>query len=206
MPCHVVDPKLAILQTTNFFRSTSQQTWTEQDAGVVVKSIFRILQPCRDKQSAVICVGSNAVYCRAALEPIGGIVPASDTEDIHPEIYVTSHRWTLKNMPLNLACGVCHNTPRAVFLLPSRDLWKSDLFDQQKMCYRIRFAYFATTAVQPFLGPIPAQLILLSHPELLKYYNLFFAFSSLLLTLVTTRIWTRGRYTLSVQYMQIIMS
>ena len=77
---------------------------------------------------------------------------------------------------------------------------------KQKLCYLIGFAYFATTAVQPFLGPIPAPLILLSHPELFKYYNLFFAFPSLLLTLVAMRIWARGRYTLSVQYVQIIMS
>lgn len=218
LPYHLANPKLGILQTTQFFRSTSKQTWIEQGAGAVVEYIFRILQPCRDKWGAAICVGSNAVYRRAALEPVGGIVPASDTEDIHTGIYVATHGWTLKNIPLNLACGLCPDTPRAFFsqqlrwctgsisLLLSRDLWKSDLSVTQKLCYLIGFAYFATTAVQPFLSPVPAPLILLSHPELFKYYNLFFAFPSLLLTLVAMRIWARGRYTLSVQYVQIIMS
>ena len=218
MPYYLADPKLGILQTTQFFRTTSHQTWIEHGAGAVLEYIFRILQPCRDKWGAAICTGTNAVYRRAAVEPICGVVPASDSEDIHTGVYVTTHGWTLKNVPLNLACGVCPDTPRALFsqqlrwctgsmsLLFSLDLWKSSLSVKQKLCYLIGFAYYITMAVQPFVGPIPAPLVLLSHPELFKYYNLFFAFPSLLLTLVAMPIWARSRYTLPAQYVQYIMS
>ena len=218
IPYLMKDPMLAILQTSQFFRSSSNQTWVEQGAETAMEYCYRMLQQCYDKWGDSICVETNAVYRRAALEPIGGTVPTSSCEDVHTGFYVVANGWTLKPIPLVLACGTCPDTPRAFFdqqmrwctgtmnLLLKHDFWTSSLSVKQKLCYLIGVMYYVTTAVQPFLGPLPAPLILWSRPDLFKYYNLFFAFPNLLLSLVALRIWTRCRYTLSVQYVQIIMS
>lgn len=218
LPYLMTDPRRAILQTPQFFRSTGNQTWIEQGAGGIMEYCYRMLQQCYDRWGASICVGTNAVYRRAALEPIGGTAPTSSCEDVHTGFYVVAHDWTIKNMPLILACGTCPDTPRAFFgqqmrwctgtmaLLLHRNFWKSSLRIKQKLCYVIGITYYVTTAAQPFLGPLPAPLILWTRPDLFKYYNLFFAFPNLLLSLIALRIWARNRYTLSVQYAQIVMA
>ncbi|KAL8825575.1 MAG: hypothetical protein Q9170_007745, partial [Blastenia crenularia] len=191
---------------------------SEQGASAVQEYIYRVMQHCKDRWGAAICVGSNAVYRRAALEPVGGVVAAEHTEDIYTGFWVTTHGWTLKEIPLVLACGVCPNTPRAFFsqqmrwcsgsvaMLLLKEFWTSNLSAKQKLCYLLGLVYYVTTAAQVILSPIRAPLILWSRPDLFKYYNLFFAFPSLLLDLVVLRIWTRTRYTLSVQYAQTVMS
>ncbi|KAL8828867.1 MAG: hypothetical protein Q9191_002341 [Dirinaria sp. TL-2023a] len=218
VPYLLEDPKVAILQTPQFFRSSGNQTWVEQGAGAAMEYCYRMLQQCYDKWGGSICVGTNAVYRRAALEPIGGTVPTSSCEDVHTGFYVVANGWKLKPIPLVLACGTCPDTPRAFFgqqmrwctgtmaLLLQRSFWTSSLSVKQKLCYTIGVMYYITTAIQPFMGPLPAPLILWTRPDLFKYYNLFFAFPNLLLSLIALRIWTRCRHTLSVQYVQILMS
>lgn len=139
MPYMTDDRKRAILQTTQFFRSTGDQTWVEQGASAVQEYIYRVTQPCKDRWGAAICVGSNAIYRRAALEPVGGTVPADHTEDNYTGFYVATQGWTIKNFPLVLACGVCPDTPSAFFsqqlrwcagsvsMLLRKDFWTSSL-------------------------------------------------------------------------------
>jgi hypothetical protein len=76
----------------------------------------------------------------------------------------------------------------------------------QKFCYLTGMFYYSTTAIAAFLNPLPAPLLLWTRPDLFKYYNLFFAFPSIILGLITLRLWARSRYTLSVQYTQVIMA
>ncbi|MCJ1451398.1 hypothetical protein MMC28_001734 [Mycoblastus sanguinarius] len=220
VPHIIADDRRAIIQTPQFFRSRPDQTWTEQGAGAIQEHIYRIMQHCRDTWAAAICVGSNAIYRRAALEPIGGIIPYEASEDIHTGFYVATHGWTIKNVSLNLACGVCPDTPRAFFaqqvrwctgsvtLAISRDFWRKNngLSGKQKFCHIVGFLYYPALVLQAWLIHIPAPLVLWVKPDLFKYYNLFFPFGSIFISVVALRIWARGRYTLSVQYVEIIMS
>ena len=218
IPRHIADDKIAVLQTPQFFRSTGNQTWVEQGAGSVQEYFYRLVQPCRDTWGGAICVGSNAVYRREALEAVGGTAPADCSEDVHTGFYAVTRGWRVKYLPLVLACGVCPDMPRAFFsqqmrwctgsmsLLTHRDFWKSPLSKKQKACYMTGFLYYSTTAIAAFLNPIPAPLLLWTRPDLFKYYNLFFAFPSVILGVIALRLWARSRYTLSVQYIQVIMS
>jgi cellulose synthase/poly-beta-1,6-N-acetylglucosamine synthase-like glycosyltransferase len=217
IPQHMANPEIAILQTPQFFRSTGNQTWTEQGAGSVQEYFYRIVQPCRNTWGGAICVGSNAIYRREALEAVGGTAPAECSEDVHTGFYAVTRGWDVRYLPIVLACGVCSDTPRAFFsqqmrwctgslsLLTHRDFWKSSLTPMQKFCYLTGFFYYSTTAFSAFLNPIPAPLLLWTHPEMFKYYNLFFAFPSIFLGLIALRLWARSRYTFSVQYTQVIM-
>ncbi|KAL8817938.1 MAG: hypothetical protein Q9223_003314 [Gallowayella weberi] len=216
VPYLLEDERRAILQTTQFFRSSADQTWVEQGAGTIQEHMFRIMLPCRDRWGAAICVGSNAVYRRTALAPLGGTAAVSSSEDMYTGFYVTAQGWILKYIPLNLACGVCPDTPRAFFaqqlrwcssmaLLLDRDFWTAKLSVAQKLCYLLSFSINVATALPVFLIPLPGPLLLWARPDLFRFYNLFFAFPSLFLGLVALRIWARGRYTLSVQYVHVII-
>ena len=218
VPYMKADSRLALLQTPQFFRSLPTQTWTEQGAGACQEYIFRVLQPCRDRYGASMCVGSNAIYRRAAFESVGGSIGVDCSEDLYTGFWAATHGWSVKYMPLVLACGVCPDVPRAFFaqqvrwctgsmtLHLSREFWSSSLSAKQKVCYLIGFMYNIFSAVNIFLAPLPAPLILWTKPELFKYYNLFFAFPTLLMGLVALRIWTKGRYTFAVQYAETVMT
>lgn len=176
------------------------------------------VQPCRNTWGAAICVGSNAVYRREALAAVGGTAAAECSEDVHTGFYAVNRGWELAYAPIVLACGICPDTPRAFFsqqmrwctgslsLLTHRDFWKSDLAFKQKLCYLSGMMYYSSVATAAFFNPLPASVLLWTRPELMKYYNLFFALPSLLVGLIVIRAWARSPYTLSVQFTQVIMA
>ena len=94
IPYHIANPKRAIVQTPQFFSFTSEKTWTEKGAGASLELTFRLLQTCRDTWGASLCVGTNAVYRRAALEPVGGCLPVEASEDIATGFWAITHGWT----------------------------------------------------------------------------------------------------------------
>jgi cellulose synthase/poly-beta-1,6-N-acetylglucosamine synthase-like glycosyltransferase len=179
---------------------------------------YSLVQVSRNTWGGAICVGSNAVYRREALEAVGGTAPADCSEDVHTGFYALNRGWTIQYLPLVLACGVCPDIPRAYFsqqmrwctgslsLLINREFWKSNLTLTQKFCYLTGMLYYATSAIAVLFNPLPAPIVLWTRPSLFKYYNVFFAFPSMILGVVTLRLWARSRYTLSVQYAQAVMA
>ncbi|KAG7005320.1 hypothetical protein G7Y79_00020g048480 [Physcia stellaris] len=218
VPYMVVNAQIALLQTPQYFRSSQDQKWIEQGAGPLLEYYYRVMQTCRDKWGAALCVGSNAIYRRTALHPIRGTYPIASSEDNYTGIYVATHGWIIKAIPLVLACGTSPDNPRALFtqqlrwcsgsmsLCFSRSFWTNALSVKQKLCHLVGFIDFILKGTQPILSQIPAHLILWTRPDLFKYYYIFFGFPTLFLELVVFRIWTRIRYTLSVQYSVAIMS
>ena len=218
LPYLLANDKLAILQTPQYFRSLKEQTWTEQGAGALIQYFYRIMQPCRDRWGAAICAGSNAVYRRAAFDPIGGTFPANSSEDIYTGLYAVTHEWSVKFVAINLCCGICPDTPRAFFsqqmrwcygtmtMLTYPGYWKGDTTIKVKLCYMIGFMSYITSAIEPFLFPLLGPLVLLTRPDLFKYYNLFFAFPCLILGFFATKVWARGRYPVSALYADRILA
>lgn len=121
------------------------------------------------------------MYRRAVLEPIQGSYPIESTEDVYTRFYVVTHGWTLKYLSLNLACGMSPDTPRAffsqqvrwrygiIFMFFQKDFWQTRMSFEFRLCYLISFLYYTTTAIQPFLSPIPAPFIFWTRPNLFKY-------------------------------------
>ena len=212
MPYLLADDKRAILQTPQFFRSQGSQTWIEQGAGAFQEYTYRLMQPCRDRWGAAICVGSNAIFRRSAFEPIGGMVAVDCSEDIYTSFYAVTHGWSVKYLPLPLACGICPDTPGAFFsqqmrwchgsvsLVCRRDFWKADTRAMVKLCYLCGASYYIMSAIEPFVFPPVAPLVLIFRPSLFEYYNLFFGFPIIVIGFLGRKIWSRGRYTFSVQY------
>ena len=67
------DPAIGIVQTPQFFRVSQRQTWVERAAGATLEVFYRAVQVSRDRFGSALCVGSNAVYRRAALTPNGRV-------------------------------------------------------------------------------------------------------------------------------------
>jgi cellulose synthase/poly-beta-1,6-N-acetylglucosamine synthase-like glycosyltransferase len=216
IPKMLANPKLAIVQTPQFFRTSDNQTWVEQGAGSVQELFYRIVQQNRDRWGASICVGSNAVYRREALVETGGTAEIGFSEDVHTGFYAVNRGWQLNYVPLCLACGICPDTPRAFFsqqmrwcmgsttLLTNPDFWKSDLSVIQKICYLSGMMYYSATALGIFINPLPGILLMWFRPEFLKYYNLAFALPSLLYSLIAIRMWAKAKYSIHVQYIMAI--
>ena len=60
-----------------------RQTWVEQAAGATLEVFYRAVQVSRDRFGSALCVGSNAVYRRAALDAAGGFTEIPYAEDSH---------------------------------------------------------------------------------------------------------------------------
>jgi cellulose synthase/poly-beta-1,6-N-acetylglucosamine synthase-like glycosyltransferase len=218
VPRMLADDKVAIVQTPQFFRVLDEQTWVEQGASAIQELFYRVVQVNRNRWGASICVGSNAVYRRAALVEVGGTAEIGFSEDVHTGFGCVDRGWLVNYVPLCLACGICPDTPRAFFsqqmrwcmgsttLLTNPDFWTSTLNWKQKICYLCGMMYYSAMALSIFLSPVPGIFLLWFRPELFKYYNLAFAVPSLIYGLVAFRIWAKASYGLNVQYIMVIQS
>src|SRR5258707_10452527 len=101
------DPSLGIVQTPQFFRVSRKQTWVERGAGATVEVFYRAVQVSRDRFGSALCVGSNAVYRRAALEAAGGFTEIPYAEDSHTGLDMRYAGYQLVYLPIVLAAGVC---------------------------------------------------------------------------------------------------
>ncbi|KKY29116.1 putative glycosyl transferase family 2 [Phaeomoniella chlamydospora] len=218
VPQHLADEKTCIIQSPQFFRVSDEQTWVEQGASAVQELFYRTVQVNRNRWGASICVGSNAVYRRAALEEVGGTAEIGFSEDVHTGFGAVDRGWKVKYVPLCLACGICPDNPRAFFsqqmrwcmgsttLLTNPEFWTSRLGLVQKVCYLCGMMYYSAMALSIFLAPIPGIFLLWLRPEFFKYYNLAFALPSILYGLITFRIWAKASYGINVQFIMIIQS
>ena len=99
LPYLAADPSLGIIQSPQYFRATAQMSWMERGAGAVQELFYRAVQVSRDRHDGAICVGSCAIYRRAALATNGGTSIIEHSEDVHT------------GFDLRRACGGCATSP-----------------------------------------------------------------------------------------------
>src|SRR5262249_60777995 len=103
----------------------------------------------RDRFGSALCVGSNAVYRRRALEPNDGFTLIPYAEDSHTGLDARRFGYQLIYLPVPLAAGVCPGTLDAFMrqqyrwccgatsLIWTRHMWRV------RMTWRSRFPYLA---------------------------------------------------------------
>jgi len=177
MPYFYEDKNLGIVQSPQFFRIDSSQNWVERGAGVVQEFFYRAAQVSRQKFDAAICVGSNAIYKREALNTIGGTALFEHSEDVRTGFGIGQHGWKLKYIPINLATGLCPSDLGAFFrqqyrcgagalsMITGRDFWHSKLKMKSRLCYFSSFLYYLHTALYSFLTPLLPLTLLLFLPK-----------------------------------------
>jgi len=108
---YFADPKLGILQTPQFFRTSRKQNWVERAGNAVQEVFYRNIQPARDHFGAAVCCGTSAVYRRRALVADGGFAEVPYAEDEHTGLNVRAHGYLVKYIPVSVAAGM---SPTAV--------------------------------------------------------------------------------------------
>jgi cellulose synthase (UDP-forming) len=71
LPYFLADRSLGIVQSPQYFRTRGHMSWMERGAGAVQELFYRLVQVSRDRHDGAICVGSCAIYRRAALAANG---------------------------------------------------------------------------------------------------------------------------------------
>ena len=130
------DPRIAIVQSPQFFRALDQQNWVERGSGVVQEFFYRAIQVSRQRLGGAICVGTCAVYRRAALKENGGTTLIEHSEDVHTGFDLRRLGWDLRYVPLALATGLCPDGRRLPGPAVPVVLWLFKPADQQEILER----------------------------------------------------------------------
>lgn len=201
IPHMLSDEKLGILQTPQFFEITDELNDLQKGASYIQELFYRMIQVNRNHYGASICVGTNAVYRRRALEPHGGTALIGYSEDVHTGFMLSNSGWKIKYIPVNLASGTCPDKVSSFFnqqyrwamgsitLALNPEFWTSRLKLSQKLCYLSGMLYYIATGIGVILIPLPSLLLLILKPEMILWYNAMFYIPSFLFGLLVLKQW-----------------
>lgn len=200
------DDDVAIVQSPQFFEIQSGQTWVEKGAAYIQELFYRLIQVNRDTFGGAICVGTNAIYRRAALEPFGGTALIDFSEDVHTGFNVISIGYRVKYVPINLAKGVCPDRMSAFFiqqyrwamgsitLMSNPFFWKTRLGLMQRLSYLSGMMYYVATGLGIFITPLPSIVLSWFGPEHIVWYSIVFSLPSFLFGMVYVAFWTKAPF------------
>jgi cellulose synthase (UDP-forming) len=211
LPAHLLpyleaDPKLGIIQSPQFFRVHAGQSRVERGAGAVQELFYRMVQVSRQQRNGAICVGSCAIYRRAALAPRGGATLIGHSEDVHTGFDLRRDGWDIRYVPVPLTAGLCPDNSDNFLIqqyrwcMGSMDLLRHPRFWQFKMpmrtraCYLSGFCYYLHTAIFTIITPLIPLTLLLALPGHVRAINYIFIAPSLIYNYVVFPAWHRCRY------------
>jgi cellulose synthase (UDP-forming) len=209
-------PNTGIVQTPQFFRITDDQTWVERGAGAVQELFYRSIQTARSRKGGSICVGSCAVYRRAALKDNLGMTLAEHSEDVLTGFDLNRMGWHLRYIPIALSTGNCPDNVLAflnqqyrwcsgtVGLLFGKMFWRAKLPLYSRLCYVSGFVYYIYTALFTFVVPALTIAILLFLPGVLQFRNMIFLVPVLLYSAIIIPAWHHAPYRLEAWAVKLI--
>jgi cellulose synthase (UDP-forming) len=209
-------PDVGIVQTPQFFHVLDQQTWVERGAGAIQELFYRSIQTARAKKGGAICVGSCAVYRRAALAGNGGMSLAEHSEDLHTGFDLQRAGWRLRYLPVALSTGNCPDNILAFLnqqyrwcsgtmsLLRAAKFWTTRLPLYTRLCYLTGVIGYIYTAVFTFVAPALAIGMLLFVPGSLLLRNLVFLVPVLCYAGIIYPMWHRAPYRLEAWSVRLI--
>ncbi len=198
--------KLGIVQSPQYFDVCKSQNWLERGAGAVQEYFYRSVQQNRQLCGGAICVGSNAIYRRAALADNGGTTLIEHSEDVHTGFDLKNLGWELMYVPIVLAKGVCPNELSSFFrqqyrwcsgsmsLLGSNKFWSANLTFLARLCFFSGFFYYIHTAIFSVVAPLVPIALLFIVPEQALLSNYLMLIPALLYTHLIFPSWHTARY------------
>ena len=206
LPYFSAQPKIGIVQSPQYFNVKKSQAWLERGAGAVQEFFYRTAQVSRQNLGAAICVGSNAVYRREALNTIGGTALVEHSEDVRTGFAIRQHGWTLQYVPVILATGLCPAELEQFFrqqyrwatgalsMVTGNDFWSAKLSLKNRLCYFSGFLYYLHTAIYAFLTPVIPLILLVFLPSQVRFANFTLIAPALIYSIVVYPLWHRARY------------
>jgi cellulose synthase (UDP-forming) len=208
LPYFDAEPSVGIVQSPQFFRVHRAQGWLERGAGSVQELFYRSVQVSRQHHGAAICVGSCAVYRRAALDDIGGTALIEHSEDVHTGFNLRMKGWRLQYIPVALAAGLCPSEVDSFFtqqyrwcagsmsLLGSRKFWATKLSLRARLSYLSGFCYYLHTGVFTLVAPLVPLVLLTAFPAEVAVANYALLLPSAAYNFLIFPMWHRSRYRL----------
>lgn len=206
LPYFDAEPDLGIVQSPQFFRTRRGHGWIERGAGAVQELFYRVVQTSRQVRGAAICVGTNAIYRRRALDSNGGGTLIEHSEDVHTGFDLYRHGWRLRYVPVNLATGICPSTLRdfvaqqyrwclgSMSLASSKKFWSTPLRLRQRFCYLSGMSYYVETAFLIVLGPLVPLTMVFVFPQNVRLANYLLLVPAVVYAFVVFPLWHRCHY------------
>ena len=213
------DPTVGIVQSPQFFETRRPMSWLQRYAGATQELFYRMIQPSRDAVGAAICVGSCAIYRRGALQQTGGFAQIGHSEDVHTGVGMLKAGFQVRYVPVNVSRGICPDTASAFlnqqyrWCTGSMSLLRDPSFHtatainlKKRLCFWAGFLYYISTAINAFVAPIPALVMLYILPQWVKPMNSIWLLGALSLWLVILPKFMKGRWRIGVLRVQMMYS
>lgn len=203
------DPTVGLVQTPQFFRVEKNQTWVEKAASASLEIFYRSVQQSRDRVGSALCVGSNAVYRRAALDAAGGFTLIPYAEDSHTGLDMRYQGYQLTYVPVPLATGVCPATidlymrqqyrwcNGATSLIWTRHMWRVPMPLKSRLPYIAGWLWNLTTAIRALLLPLIPVTLLAFLPSEIQLRNSVLLIPTVITGAVLYPLWHNSRWPLS---------
>lgn len=174
---------VGIVQTPQYFDADNSMNWLQRAAGAGQEYFYRWVQPGRDRSNGAICVGTNAVYRRAALNRSGGFAQIGHSEDVHTGVNMNKVGFFVRYVPIILAKGLCPDELNtfinqqyrwcagSMSLLFDKNFHRTPMPLQQRLCFWSGFLYYISTGLAVFWGPLPPIIMGLFNPQFVKPRN-----------------------------------
>jgi cellulose synthase (UDP-forming) len=171
------DSDVGIVQSPQFFDTHKDSPWLQRAAGADQEMFYRWIQPSLDSIGATVCVGTCALYRRAALERVGGFAQLAHSEDIHTGVAMMRAGYEVRYVPVVLAKGVCPDglppfvsqqyrwCSGSVTLMADPTFRAMSLSWKQRLCFWSGFGYYISTAIMAFAAFMPPIYLLWRHPD-----------------------------------------
>ena len=171
------DSDVGIVQSPQFFDTHRDGPWLQRAAGADQEMFYRWIQPSLDAIGATVCVGTCALYRRAALERVGGFAQLAHSEDIHTGVAMMRAGYGVRYVPVVLAKGLCPDglppfvsqqyrwCSGSVTLMADPHFRAMKLTWKQRLCFWSGFGYYISTAVTAFTAFLPPIYLLWRHPN-----------------------------------------
>lgn len=207
---------VAIVQSPQYFTIEKEHSWVQKGAAYIQELFYRLIQVNRNTWGASICVGTNALYRRKALEPFGGTAPIAYSEDLHTGFMLLRAGWKVVYLPINLAKGICPSDKYSFFVQQYRwclgsfslflnpEFWQTKLPVMVRLCYLSGMGFYIAAALGIFLTPLPGIFMVWFASDKVFWYNLIFSVPSFVYGTFGLAIWGRapwGLHALTVKHL-----
>ncbi len=187
------DPTVGIVQSPQYFDVRVGMNWLQRAAGSTQVLFYRYIQAARDRNDAAICVGTSAIYRRAALEAGGGFAAIDHSEDMYTGINLAEAGFSLRYVATVVTKGVCPDSfasfvtqqyrwcAGSMSLMLSRRFHAIPMTRLQRMCYWAGFMYYVTTALDVLTIAVPSLLMVWFVADQVAVQNYVFVLLALMM-------------------------
>ena len=213
------DSDVGIVQSPQFFDTHKKMGWLQRSGGATQETFYRFVQPARDRAGAAICVGTCAIYRRAALQRAGGFAQIGHSEDVHTGVNLMREGFRVQYVPVLVSKGICPDAisgflsqqyrwcTGSMSLLADKTFHESrHIGGVQRLCFWAGFLYYISTAVNAFVAPLPALAMMWFLPQWVQPQNSVWLLGALALWFVILPLVMHGRWRFTVLRVQYLYS